>query len=458
MTETDTKNHPLLHGRLLARNVAWNLIGTGSPLLIAFFSIPILIDRLGADRFGVIALAWTLIGYAGLFDLGLGRALTKLVSEKLGNGREQEIPELFWTSQTMMMALGVAGATLFAMGIHSLIYGILKIPMALQGDALHAFYALAISIPIVISTAGLRGFLEAQQSFGLINLIRVPMGIFTFAGPLLVLPFSDHIFPITVVLVAGRVVAWMAHLFLCFHVTPVLAHELAVKPRHMRALFTLGGWMTVSNVVGPTMLYMDRFVIGALVSAAAVTYYATPYEVVTKLLIVSGAVSAVMFPAFSLSSAQNSESRRLGVLYRRTTLYILAILIPLTVVLIAIAKSGLTLWLGSDFAMHSYRVAQLLLAGTLALAAGALPFALLQGLGRPDIPAKLNLVELPFYAAALYWLIQTYGVPGAAVAWMLRAFVDTALLMFFAHRIQTNPFPRSAGAAVESVIPLSSEF
>jgi O-antigen/teichoic acid export membrane protein len=430
----------------------WNLIGTGSPLLIAFFSIPILIHRLGPDRFGVIALAWTLIGYAGLFDLGLGRALTKLVSEKLGNGREQEIPELFWTSQTMMMALGFAGASLFALGIHSLVYRVLRIPPALQSDALYAFYALAVSTPIVISTAGLRGFLEAQQSFGLINLMRVPMGIFTFVGPLLVLPFSDHIFPITVVLVVGRVVAWIAHLFLCFRVMPVLAHGITVRPKYMRALFALGGWMTVSNVVGPTMLYMDRFVIGGLVSAAAITYYATPYEMVTKLLIVSGAVSAVMFPAFSLSSAQ--DSCRLRALYRSTTLYTLAILIPLTAVLIAIARPGLSLWLGSDFSLHSYRIAQLLLVGTLALAVEALPFALLQGLGRPDIPAKLNLVEFPFYAAALYWFIQTGGVTGAALAWMLRASADAVLLMFLAHRIQTSPVPQSAGAAVESVIPL----
>jgi O-antigen/teichoic acid export membrane protein len=135
-------------------------------------------------------------------------------------------------------------------------------------------------------------------------------------------------------------------------------------------------------------------------------------------------------------------------------LYILAILIPLTVVLIAIARPGLSFWLGSDFSMHSYRIAQLLLLGTLAFAVGALPFVLLQGLGRPDIPAKLNLLELPFYAAGLYWFIQTYGVTGAAAAWMLRAVADSALLIFFAHRVQTNAFPRSTGAAVESVISL----
>lgn len=428
----------------------WNLLGTGAPLLVALVSIPILIHRLGTDRFGVIALAWTLIGYAGLFDLGLGRALTKLVSEKLGNGRDEEIPELFWTSQTMMMTMGVAAAGMFAVGIHWLVYGILKIPVAVQGDALYSFYALAVSIPFVISTAGLRGFLEAEQEFGLINLLRVPMGVFTFAGPLLVLPFSRRIFPITVVLVAGRVAGWIAHLLICYRVAPDLANELAIRPQHMRPLFLLGGWMTVSNVVGPMMLYMDRFVIGALISAAAVTYYATPYEMVTKLLILSGAVSAVMFPAFSLSSAQNRD--RSIALYRNTSVYLLAILFPLTVVLIMAAKAGLSVWLGGDFAIHSYRVAQLLLVGTLALAVGALPFSLLQSLGRPDIPAKLNLVELPFYAAALYWLIQSYGVIGAAMAWMLRASADALLLVFLAHRLQRRPLPEVAGSPVESVL------
>jgi O-antigen/teichoic acid export membrane protein len=68
----------------------------------------------------------------------------------------------------------------------------------------------------------------------------------------------------------------------------------------------------------------------------------------------------------------------------------------------------------------------------------ALPFVLLQGLGRPDIPAKISLLELPFYVAGLYWLIQKYGVTGAAAAWALRGIVDTLLLIYFAHRLQTD--------------------
>src|SRR4030088_2206369 len=104
------RNLNLTAGRLLARNVIWNLIGNGAPMLVAVFSIPNLIQGLGKDRFGVLALAWAVIGYASLFDLGLGRALTQLVAKKLGAGEDREVPTLVWTSLILMLVLGLAGA------------------------------------------------------------------------------------------------------------------------------------------------------------------------------------------------------------------------------------------------------------------------------------------------------------------------------------------------------------
>src|SRR5277367_6402133 len=112
MTETATNgNLHLTSGRLLARNTIWNLIGNGAPLIVAVFSIPILIHGLGKDRFGVLTLAWALIGYASLFDIGLGRSLTQLVAKKLGSGEDHEVPALVWTSLLLMLCLGVAGAS-----------------------------------------------------------------------------------------------------------------------------------------------------------------------------------------------------------------------------------------------------------------------------------------------------------------------------------------------------------
>ena len=77
------------------------------PVLAAVVAIPILVHRLGADRFGVLTISWAIAGYFGLFDFGLGRALTKAMAQELSLGRDARAAELFWTALAMMLAFGV---------------------------------------------------------------------------------------------------------------------------------------------------------------------------------------------------------------------------------------------------------------------------------------------------------------------------------------------------------------
>src|SRR6266480_3805293 len=144
-------NGHLTSGRLLARNTIWNLLGGAAPMIVAVFSIPILIQGLGKDRFGVLALAWVVIGYASLLDLGLGRALTQLVAKKLGAGEDNEIPTLVWTSLILMLALGLSGALAVVLLSPWLVHHALNVPAALRHETLRSFYLLGLSIPVVIS-------------------------------------------------------------------------------------------------------------------------------------------------------------------------------------------------------------------------------------------------------------------------------------------------------------------
>src|SRR6266566_1748634 len=143
-------NGHLTDGRLLARNTAWNLLGNGAPMIVAVVCIPILIRGLGKERFGVLTLAWALIGYASLFDLGLGRALTQLVAKKLGAGEDGEVPRLVWTSLLLMLLLGLAGTLLAILISPWLVHRALRVPEVLQPETLKSFYLLGLSIPLVI--------------------------------------------------------------------------------------------------------------------------------------------------------------------------------------------------------------------------------------------------------------------------------------------------------------------
>jgi O-antigen/teichoic acid export membrane protein len=438
--EPVARNSRLVSGPLLARNVVWNLLGNGAPMLVAVFSIPVLIHRLGQDRFGVLALAWALIGYASLFDLGLGRALTQLVAKKLGAGEEEEVPSIVWTSLLLMLLLGLTGTVTVFLLSPWLVERVLSVPVALQRETLRAFYLLALSIPVTVSTAGLRGLLEAHQRFDLVNTLRIPMGVFTFAGPLLVLPFSNSLFPVVAVLAAGRVIAWAAHLLLSLRVAPGLREGIAWRRDAVAPLLSFGGWITVANLVNPVLLSFDRFLIGAVLPMAMVGYYTAPFEMVTKLWMIPLSLTATVFPA---SSALGSERiQELQNLYSRSVRFLLLTLAPITMVLFLFAPEILQVWLGADFAGKSAAVLRILSVGVFVNCFAHVPYCFLQALGRPEAAAKLFFAELIPYSAFAFFMIRQHGIAGAATAWTVRASLELMLLLALAWRFYSLS-PRS---------------
>lgn len=419
----------MISGRSIARNMVFNFCGQAAPLLFAIFAIPILVRELGTERFGILLLAWMAIGYFSLFDLGLGRALTKLVSERLGTERNEEVPVLVWTGLFIMMVLGIVSALVAIALSPWLVEKALRVPEDLHQETLHAFYLLALSVPIVILTAGFRGVLEAGQHFFIVTAIRIPMGMLTFLGPLPVLPFSKSLVPIVAVLAVGRIVAGCSYALVCLRVMPELRGKISVRRSVVGSLLRFGGWITVANVVTPIISYLDRFLVGALISVSAVAYYATPYEVVTKLWVVPIALTGVLFPLFS--AGYSSDLSRTSRLFWKAVKYVFAIMLPVAVLLDYAGRELLLLWLGASFAENSTFVLQLLAIGVFLNSVAQIPSAFIQGVGRPDLKAKIHLFELPLFVGFLWWCVSQFGIEGAAVAFLVRIAVD-AVLFFLA--------------------------
>src|SRR5438445_11654353 len=97
---------------MLIRNTLYNLLGLGLPLLVAIGSMPMLIHSLGDARFGVLTLIWAVVSYFGLFDLGLGRALTQQLSVLIAEKREHDIPPLIYTGTMLLTGFGAVAAVL----------------------------------------------------------------------------------------------------------------------------------------------------------------------------------------------------------------------------------------------------------------------------------------------------------------------------------------------------------
>lgn len=410
------------------RNSFYNLLGLGLPLLVAVVAIPLLISSLGVERFGILTIIWVVVSYFGLLDLGLGRAVTQQVAICRAVADEERLRRVVGTSTILMAALGIVGAIIMLVTAAQLAR--LLAASADPEEVTRAFYWMALAMPAIVLTSGYRGILEALGRFGLVNAIRLPMGIFTYAGPLAMVWLGHgNLEAIAAILCAGRIAACAIHAYLALRSLPGGYGWGVWDTSLVRPLLSMGGWMTVTNVVSPLMNYTDRFILGIAVSASAVAYYATPQELVLRIGVIPSAVTSALFPLFA-AQAISRHSVDLSRSMWRYSLAILGLLTPLTAALVVFAHPILALWISSEFATQAALPLQIMALAALFSGLAQVPFTMLQGRAKADQTAKLHLFELPLYLILLWYLALSHGVLGAAIAWLIRIGIDM-LAMFY---------------------------
>ncbi|PKK83755.1 MAG: hypothetical protein CVT49_06975 [candidate division Zixibacteria bacterium HGW-Zixibacteria-1] len=437
-------------GSHLARNTIYNLIGYISPIPVALITIPILVKALGTDRFGILTIAWMVIGYFSLFDMGIGRATTKFVAEYAARGEYHVIRRLVTTSLILLLLFGIiAGAIVFFL-TGWMVTVLLNIPPDLIEESRQAFYLLSVSIPLVLLIAGTKGVLEAQQKFGVINAIKIPSSLATLLAPIIVLPFSHNLYPIVGMLVISKAISLMFYSYYCWKYLEKSSPPSPQDKGMVGMLMRFGGWLSISNIIAPMMGNLDRFFIGSILTMTAVTYYVTPYDMITRSFVIPIGILGVIFPAFSAYAAANEK--KLVRLHKQAIKYILIVMTPLVIALIIFAKPFLQLWLSEEFADQSSLVLQILAAGVLFSSVGRVPLNAIQALGRPDITAKLLLLELPLYLTAVFLMTRNLGILGVAIVWTSHLIIEMIILIILIERLK--PFSEASTKVLDRSIYL----
>ena len=416
-------------GRQLVRNGLLSAATTLLPLLAGLVAVPVLIDRLGTERVGLLTLGWATIGSFSFLDLGLGRALTHATATELAAGRRERLPRLLWTYLALMAVLGSLAATGLAVATAPLLDGALDVSPRIRDEAADGLLFVALAVPAVMVGTGLRGFVEAHNRFGMVLAVRLPTTVLMIAGPAVAALMTDSLAVALAIVAVSRLIAMVGHAVQCLLLTPEVKRPVAPSPAAARGILGFGAWVTISGVAGPIIVLADRFIVGSLLSVAAVTYYTAPADVASRLSLLAVALVPVVFPAFAAAAAQ--PRRLLG---SATACAAAAMAVP-AVIGIALAGELLDLWLGADFAEEGALVAQLVFVGAFLNGLAQFPLALVQGVGRPDLAAKLHVAELLPSLVLAWVLIEAAGIEGAAVAWCVRALVDAALMFWLAARV-----------------------
>jgi O-antigen/teichoic acid export membrane protein len=409
----------------VARNSALHFLSLGLPAAAALFLVPITVRSLGPARFGLLALAWAVAEGSGMFDFGLGRATVRFVADATEKGR-QRLREIVLASVFSQTAAGVlAGALLFLLA-PPLVDRVFSISPEVSAEAVAMFRVLAFHLPVILAAAALRASLEGAQRFDVSAALRIPGSLASVAVPAVAAFLGHSLVTIMLWLLAVRI---MLVLVSAIAVSRSLHIGIWRPPQSWKILGEMlrySGWVAVSTALGPLLASFDRFVVGSIVGVVALGYYTGAAETATRFLLIPVTAFSALLPALAATDARGARDRSLAAT-RAARRQLTAVLFPICLVLFAFAPQILGFWLGSEYGESAGTALRILTVGVFFGGLAHLPMALLYGSNRPDLPARIHVAQAVLYVPLTFALVRSFGIHGAATAWMARNAADLVL-------------------------------
>lgn len=407
----------------VARHSLYNIAGAIAPIAITLVTVPLYISAIGLPRYGILSIAWILLGYFGLFDFGLSRATSqRIASLKPAHASQRSI--VLWMALFISFCFSLVAVAIFLAADQWLVRLFDLESAKLKRELREALPWLAGALPIAIMGSVLAGALEGRERFGTINLAGVATNLASAVLPLLTaVIFEPRLELLIGASLAARAASVVIYLLVCIRAVPLLPPQ-RMETGSLIKLLKFGGWTTVSNLIGPILAFWDRFVIGSTIGAAAVAVYAVAFGLIWQLLILPASIASALFPR--IASSSEAESLRLN---QQALHLLIFVMTPVAILTVATAEPFLHWWVGAGTARAAAPLACLLVIGIWFNALARVPLANLQARGRPDIVAKLHAAEIVPYVALLLVALRSAGLAGAAIAWSIRTSIDAIILL-----------------------------
>ena len=296
-----------------------------------------------------------------------------------------------------------------------------------------SFKIAAIGVIPTTITSGLRGALEGLGRFAASNLNKIILGFCMFVLPALsIVLHGSHLWIITLYLVSARLMVALAAVTQLRHY--LVASTAGLIKNHLKPLVNYGVWVTVTGIVGPLMVYGDRFFVSAAVGAAQLPLYAIPQEGLQRLLIIPVALCGALLPQLAVLSPVNAAAS-----YKRNYKRVAVVMFGICLLAAVLAYPVLTWWLSVKFAQQALPIVLILSVGIWLNSMALVPYTLMHANGNPRLTAMFHLFELGLYVLALWWLTTRFGLIGAALAWVGRVALDLMLLHIAANKLLRVP-------------------
>jgi O-antigen/teichoic acid export membrane protein len=412
-----------------AKNIAANWLGLGSDAIFGFLLTPFLLHRLGDTAFGIWVLMSAFTGYYGLLEFGTRNAVIRYVAR--------------YHAQKDHTALSkVIGSTVVAYaGLGGLVF-LVSMLIAWRLDALLAvapewirparillvMFGIGTAVGFPISIFG--GVLEGLQRFSVTGSVQAAAAAVRTVVIVIAVKMGFGLLAVGAITLAVNLSTYIIFVTVVFHLLPHL--RLRWRDADLATLRMLGAFGIVTFFVGIAhrlRFQSDAMVIGAFLSAAAVSYFAVSSKLVTYSTEAVQVMAGVFTPRFSELDATGSREE-----LRRTLLtanfYSSLLSFPVAVALILLGKGLILAWVGENY-LVSYPVLVTLAIPMAFYVAQAGSTKVLYGMARHKVLAAALLAEGIVNVVLSIILLRYYGIWGAALGTAIPLTVTSFLFLPF---------------------------
>jgi O-antigen/teichoic acid export membrane protein len=408
------------------RNIVINFAGLIAPTLVSLITVPAYIRLMGVERYGVINLVWALIGYFSLLDLGTSLATENQIA-KVRDAEGDAVERIFFGACFLNLCTGVAGGLLvWSCASFYVMYG-MHVEPVFRHELMSALPWVAIAVPLANVTWVFAGAITAVERFGSYNTNQT-LGTFLFQMlPLAaVCVFSPSLAVAIPAAVIARLIAGVLLGVATFRALGIT--RLRMPERKVIAeLFAYGKWTLLFSGAGAIAGTLDRVLVGTILGARFVTYYATPQNLVTRLNMLPSAMLRTLFPRLSATSREDAHK-----LVRDALAFLNGVFTPCMIVALFALKPFLILWLGAPIAEASAPVGRVLVISVWLAGQSGIVGILIQAQANPASVARVSWLQLPVFAAALWGATHAFGIIGTGVVVVAKALCDYVAYLYFA--------------------------
>ena len=419
------RHEPQSPGRRRYRNIAHALLtgmaGKGVNLLVLFFSVPLSLHCLGAERYGIWIAMTSVLSWLSIADIGLGNGLMNLLADARGREREdlaqRYVATAFWGLAIIAATLGVLALPVVDRINWQYLLNIRDVAVAAETRTamLVAVWCFLLALPLSIVSKVYIGYQQGAPA----NAWAAASSLAELAALVVVTQAGAGLVALTIAVLGTRaLVLFVNACYLFGYRRP----DLAPTPRRvdlasLRTIFGVGMLFFLGQMQSLLVFQSDVLIISHFLGPGSITPYSVTYRLFAYVNVPLQLASPYFLSAFGEAHARG-DLAWVRSAFRRLVLASLGWTLPLLFILNIGYRLIISKWAGAQ-ALPEHALVLWMSGWTLLLTVTTPMFIVLTAtrnfarmVGFAYVAAALNVLLAVLFA-------QRFGVVGVSAAMVL---------------------------------------